>query len=271
MLNRWPQLAETVVTDVLPECRLPDQRWAGVTLSHLLDMSTGNYESKVFQAVEAAAKMQTFFLADQLVDKLSFACTAWPKQSPAGDHAVYHSTDHFLLGVALNRFLKQQQGPAADFHRDILLKGVLEPAQPGPLLAYTQRTNDVFAQPFVFNGLLYTAGDVARIGQLLLAPTLETSGISNADTQRLRFRDRNGMMKWPLARGEGYAKGFWGFDMAPFLGCEAPAWVPFMSGYGGIIWALLPNNMVYYFFSDGGHGSWKDAVEELHKHQPICS
>lgn len=38
-----------------------------------------------------------------------------------------------------------------------------------------------------------------------------------------------------------------------------------MSGYGGIIFALLPNGISYYYFTDGGHGSWKDAAVELNK------
>ena len=43
-----------------------------------------------------------------------------------------------------------------------------------------------------------------------------------------------------------------------------------MSGYGGIIWALLPNGLVYYHVNDGGHASWMDAVLESAKLTAIC-
>ena len=36
------------------------------------------------------------------------------------------------------------------------------------------------------------------------------------------------------------------------LGCDDSLWVAYMSGYGGINIVFLPNDMVYYYFSDGG-------------------
>lgn len=270
MARRYPALEQLEVPALVPECDLPDGRWAGVRLRHLVDMTTGNYDSAEFHADEDAAKMQAFFLAATNADKLRFACEAWPRQVEPGTRPVYHSTDDYLLGVALNRFLKSREGEQADIHRDILVDEILAPMNPGPLLRHTQRTYDADAQPFVSYGLYFHPDDVARIGVYLQDDASLAPLLSKADLEGLRFRDRSGMQSWSLSRGEGYYAGFWGFDMAPHAGCDAPAWVPFMSGYGGIRWALPPGGGVYWFFTDGGHGSWLDALIELARVSPLC-
>ena len=43
-----------------------------------------------------------------------------------------------------------------------------------------------------------------------------------------------------------------------------------MSGYGGIVVALLPNGMTYYYFSDGGSFVFSRAVAEADKIKPFC-
>jgi hypothetical protein len=47
-------------------------------------------------------------------------------------------------------------------------------------------------------------------------------------------------------------------------------WVPFMSGFGGISIVLLPNDAVYYVFSDGNEFNWYNAVHEINKLKPYC-
>ncbi len=270
MVKRWPELEAVEVPDLVPECDLPDGRWKGVRLRHLVDMTTGNFDSTEFHADESAEKMQPFFLATGNAGKLRFACEAWPRHAAPGTAPVYHSTDDYLLGVALNRFLKDLLGASADIHRDILARDILGPVNPGPLLDHTQRTYDEAAQPFVAYGLYYHPDDVARIGAWLQNDAALGALVAKDDLAGLRFRDRSGMQQWALSRGEGYYAGFWGFDIAPHAGCEAPAWVPFMSGYGGIRWALPPGGAVYWFFTDGGHGSWMDAVIELGRVSDLC-
>ena len=54
------------------------------------------------------------------------------------------------------------------------------------------------------------------------------------------------------------------------LGCDADVWVPFMSGYGGISVAMLPNDTIYYYFSDGYVHRWASAVVESSKIRVLC-
>ena len=269
MAHEWPELKDTMVLDLVPECDLEDRRWEGVLLRHLLDMTTGNYDSSVYHVDESSARMQPFFLATTNKEKLKQACELWPRKSAPGTQPVYHTTDDYLLGVALQRYLGSRIGESADLHRGILLASVVGAIQPSQLLWHSQRTYDADAQPFVAYGLFFLPDDVARIGLDLLAE-VPANGIERPYRDAYLFRDRTGMQQWELARGEGYNMGFWGFDIGPYSDCPEDTWIPFMSGYGGIIWALLPNGDVYYFFGDGGHGSWMDAVIEAHKINKIC-
>ena len=44
-----------------------------------------------------------------------------------------------------------------------------------------------------------------------------------------------------------------------------------MSGFGGISVVLLPNNMVYYFFSDNAEYTFNNSVGELDKIGDFCN
>ena len=43
-----------------------------------------------------------------------------------------------------------------------------------------------------------------------------------------------------------------------------------MSGYGGIIVALFPNGVVYYYVSDGGDFRWAQAAREANRVRAFC-
>jgi hypothetical protein len=47
-------------------------------------------------------------------------------------------------------------------------------------------------------------------------------------------------------------------------------WIPYMSGYGGNTVLLLPNNAVYYLFSDDNEFYWTYAVEQINLIKPMC-
>ena len=55
--------------------------------------------------------------------------------------------------------------------------------------------------------------------------------------------------------GYHYKSGIWAKDLSAVVSFSE-AWIPFMSGYGGITVAMLPNNTVYYYFSDNDEFVW---------------
>jgi hypothetical protein len=68
-----------------------------------------------------------------------------------------------------------------------------------------------------------------------------------------------------------YNNGFWAVRVAGLPGCDADRFVPFMSGYGGISLVLMPNDVAYYYFSDGGDFRFMRAVREAARIRPYCA
>jgi len=270
MVKRWPEFERLTVSAMVPECRLPDGRWDDVTTRQLLNMTTGNYASADFSKDEDSAEMTPFFLAESHADKLSFSCETWPRQKQPGSQLVYHTTDHYLMGTLMNEFLRQKQGPQSDIFRDLIDENIFKSLQLSQTSRVTQRSYDKAAQPFTAYGLFFRPDDIAILAEFLNGGTSHPELFRQRDFTAAMLRDTTGLMRWQGARGEAYRLGFWGFDIAPYVPCSTETWIPFMSGYGGIILALLPNGISYYYFTDGGHGSWKDAAVETNKISKYC-
>lgn len=271
LTQRWPEFSEMAVARLIPECNLDDNRWQKVTTSHLVDMKTGLYQSADFEKDEDSPEMTTFFLAESHDQKLRFSCEAWPKKSAAGTVAVYHTTDMYLLGVAMNNFLREKLGQQADIYDDLLYKHYLGQLQLSPLSRWTQRTYDEHAQPFAGYGLMFHADDIARIAASLNSDSGLNQKLAKAGLDAAMFRGSNYSTDFTNQHGEVvYRNGFWGFDEADRIDCPVETWVPFMSGYGGIVVAMFPNGSVYYYFSDSGRHAFKNAAAEANKALNYC-
>lgn len=269
LTSQWPEFASMPVSRLIPECELPDRRWDEVTPAHLVNMTTGNYRSAVFNADEDN-HMDAFFVAQRHVDKLRFSCEAWPRQSPAGAQWVYHTTDTYLLGVAMNNFLKQKLGDETDIHRDLIYAKLFKPLDLSPVLSWSQRTYDDRAQPFTGYGLIFHSDDLLRIALALNSDSSISNTLSATNFDTAMFR---GGAPWPVppATGElAYSLGFWGVDISAWIGCSKATWIPFMSGYGGIVVTLLPNGGVYYFFTDSNQHGFRKAAVEADKALNFC-
>ncbi len=270
MVKQWPEFEQLSISSLVPECSLPDGRWDDVTPHDLVNMMTGNYTSAGNSVDEDSAVMSQFFLAESHADKIRFSCETWPRQQPPATQLVYHTTDHYLLGTAMNVFLRQKKGPQADIFHDLIIKNIFEPLQLSQSSRVTQRTYDEAAQPLTAYGLFFRPDDIARLGGFLNGGVSHQELFLQKDWAAASFRDTSDLKRWHYARGEAYSLGFWGFNIAPYLPCSSETWIPFMSGYGGIIFALLPNGVSYYYFTDGGHGHWKDAAVEINKISNYC-
>jgi len=270
MVRQWPEFERMSVSSLVPECRLPDGRWDNVTPHDLVNMMTGNYTSTGNSFDEDSAVMSQFFLAESHADKIRFSCETWPRQQPPATQLVYHTTDHYLLGTSMNIFLRQKEGPQADIFHDLIDKNLFEPLQLSQTSRITQRTYDETAQPLTAYGLFFRPDDIALLGEFLNGGASHKELFRQQDWAAASFQDTSGLKRWHYTRSEAYSLGFWGFDVAPYLPCSTETWIPFMSGYGGIIFAFLPNGVSYYYFTDGGHGHWKDAAVEINKISNYC-
>jgi hypothetical protein len=264
----YPGSKDTFIADYVPQCR-NDTRWRDVTLSHALNMVTGNFGSDKGRDDEASkATDARFFFSDTHRAKVSYACTAWPRQASPGHHWVYHTTDTYLLGTAMSTLLRRKQGPDADLYTDIVLP-LWADMNLNPAIAVTRRSYDDIQQALTGFGMTLIPDDIARLGTALnrgnFSPKLD-SKMYNSAMQHLPLPQGS----YPVDGRFYYKNGFWALDAQTLLGCDTPTLVPFMSGYGGIAIVMMPNDSVYYIFSDSGKFAWTDMLLQSHQIRSMC-
>ncbi len=66
-----------------------------------------------------------------------------------------------------------------------------------------------------------------------------------------------------------YSNSVWAKYLTVAGGCQIYA--PYMSGYGGIQFVMLPNDVIYYYVSDNNEFVWDKALLEAEKLAPLCN
>lgn len=300
-LMRLGQLYGTGVYNVLIKTFIPEKfisgNWDATTFNHASDMATGNYNLDGYEEDEDSAAMDPFLVDESYSSKLVDAFALKKSFAPPGTRWVYQSSATFILTQAMNSYLKQRQGNAADLFnlvRDDVYKR-LHVTVGG--LTTIRTDNSATGAPSGYYGLFLSKDDVAKISSFLNkgdgvidgAPVLEPTRLHEA-----LFRSSNaaevgvpvlgssaastlgqrqlGSGKPLLSNTRRYAHGFWGKYVTtaefPEYGCNF--WVSLMSGYGGNVVALLPNGATFYAFSDGREFLWVDSVREIAKLAPMC-
>ena len=265
----YPGVSRQSIASLVDEC---DQaKWRDVTVENALDMATGNFESTDHEVDEDSSAHEHFVFADRHADKIGFACNHFPRSAEPATTFVYHTSDTYLVGVALQRFLDRRGG--GDVYDGVLLEPAWHTLHLSPQLDVTKRTYDEAAQPFAGYGLTYEADDIARIANWLAneggvldgGPALDAALLEDA------LQRRGGVTG--LRAGSNdlyYNNGFWAYDAGPSLRCAEPVWVPFMSGVSGITVAMFPNGVIYYYFSDSYVFRWQSGREAAHAVRPLC-
>ncbi|MFE2448878.1 hypothetical protein ACFXDF_43825 [Streptomyces sp. NPDC059426] len=268
-----PAVAQEKLSDRIPETA-GNTAWSGVTLDHTLDMATGNYTSPGYETDESGRTMADFFAAEPYADKMRPALS-FPRKASPGSKWVYHTSDTFLATRAMNNYLQDKAGSDADIF-DMLRDDVLEPIGVGPDSLVSSRTdNSPGGAPFGGYGMFWTQDSVARFAKFLNNDHGAVNGTQILDPTLLAAT----MQRTPQDRGMTttgtkpmkYQNGFWGaeFTSADNPAYTSPFYVPFMSGYGGITVAMMPNGATYYYFSDNNEFSWSAAVAEADKLAPM--
>lgn len=255
------------VAEHVPQC----SRWRGVTFENALDMATGRYASTQDQADENAMTSSRFFLSTTHAEKIDIACTLFPRREAPGRRWVYHTTDTYALGAAMADFWRDRHGVDADFFSDVLVDGIYEPLRLSPAIRATRRTLDDTRQPFTGWGLTLTRDDIAKLGAYLATPQQGAPLVAPGPLAAALQRDPND--RGLAAGGETlrYNNGFWAYNAQAALNCADPVWIPFLSGFGGVLVALMPNGVVYYFVSDGGDYRWARAARAANTIAPMCA
>lgn len=264
----YPGSRNAIIEDYVSQCR-NSNNWQDVTLFQALNMLTGNFGSTSGRNDETSvATIEEFFLKTSHADKISYSCDAWPRSAPPGSQWVYHTTDTYILGAAMNSLLRQKQGAGADIYTDLVLP-LWSELHLSPALSVARRTYDEDAQPFVAFGMSFLPDDIARLATALnrgdFTDQLD-SGMYGSAMQRMDTPQGS----YPADGKYYYSNGFWAYNAQKLLGCSKPVMVPFMSGYGGINVAMMPNDTVYYIFGDSGKFAFTEVIEQSHKMRSMC-
>ncbi|MEJ1088484.1 hypothetical protein WDU99_09175 [Microbacterium sp. Mu-80] len=268
-----PEVADELITDHIPQAAAKPA-WSDVTIRDALDMATGNYTSAGYEVDEAGSTMSNFFLAESEAQKTATALS-FPRKSAPGTTWVYHTSDTYLAVQAMQAVLREQEGSTADLFR-MLRDEVLIPAGIGADSLTTLRTdNSPAGAAFGCYGLFWTQDSIAKLAQLigphrgqadgvqLLHPGLLDAAMQRDTADRgLAVTGVTGM-RYNAAV---WAKDFSSSDDASFT---SEFTVPFMSGFGGITVAMMPNGSTYWVFSDNSEFVWTPAVVQSNRLAPM--
>ncbi|WP_395641279.1 hypothetical protein [Rudaea sp.] len=261
------------IRDYVSECS--GTQWNMATLESAMDMATGNYDSSTLHADEAStAMLNGFFLVTTHAQKVSFACGYTNKSTP-GTTFVYHTSDTYLLGRAMNMYYKAQAGSSADFFNDVVVGEIYKPLGLSPTTYTTLRTQDSAAQAHTGFGLIYVRDDVVKLAEFMGKAQGKIQGTQTLDSSMVAATlnlGSGGLQAGTAA--DRYNNGFWYYDLhqstSHNFSCSGAKWIPYMSGYGGISVVLMPNGMVYYNFSDNDEYTWLKTAVELDKIAALC-
>lgn len=274
----YPGTRQVMMTDHAPAAACGTAAWAGVTLQHLLDMSSGHDDATGYMADEDAGKVAGFFSAEGAAAKATFSCAAYPRKVAPAVRWVYRSSDTFLLGATLAGYLRSlPRHGGDDFFDDVVVADVYAPLGLSATARVSRRTDDAAALPLSGYGLELHRDDIARMALFLGVDRGRIDGRQVLDGAMLDAA----MQRNPAARGlptaglrhYRYQHGFWARNVKPVLGCAHDTWVPFMSGFGGISVVMFPNGTVFYNVVDDGELAsfdWRDVAIEARKFGDFC-
>lgn len=244
--------------------------WQHVTFGDALNMATGVGDAepdKVEYYVDSDRTRTAARVHDSMSvrEKLS-AIGDLPNYAwGPGEVFRYSTSDTFVLAVAMDRFLKQQEGP--DVHLwDVVSEEVLAPIGIRHLpMVHTREADDSRGVPLLGDGMLLTVDHLAKLIELLRnhgrhndIQILNEKALRNA----LRASDTTGLATgWNNEEGEDrYHMSLWLIPYRAHFGCSV--WVPAMSGYGGNYVLLMPNGITAFRFADGrasNPGTWDSS------------
>ncbi len=268
---KYPGFMGSNIASQVSDCAA-DGNWGDVQYGHVIDMGTGNYGSSLYMSDEGKLHTNGLFLAEDHASKISYSCTQYSRNATPGTQWVYHTSDTYILGTAMNSHLKALEGSGKDIFQDLLVGEILGPIGISPTAQVSRRTYDSVQQPFTGWGMSYLRDDVAKITEFFNVDDGRINGqlvVDGLEFEATMQRDPSDRGLDPLADFK-YNNGMWAHEIKANISCTNDTWIPFMSGYGGITVLLLPNDTAYYVFSDDDTYLWMDAAQESHAIRSFC-
>ncbi len=227
---------EELITDYVPELAT-HPGWAGVTFSHVLNMNTG------ISGADEGDQILPFIHSRSTAEKLA-AIAVLPDLPPEpGEDFNYASTNSFVLSYAMSRYVKEKEGPAANYW-ELVVRDVLEPIGVYHLaVSHTVEPDGTVGIPIMGWGSYPTVDEAIKVGRLLL-----NDGVHQGRQLLSPARVRQAIKKDQWQGYVDYYKHSVWRDGIYTASCVVEA--PYMLGHGGNYVVMLPSGIVAIRFSD---------------------
>lgn len=267
------EVTELELRDYVP--KPPRGSFRGVTFEHALDMATGHYWDTGDQDDEKNSTTELNFFVPEHRNRKLRGAMAYPTKEPPGKRWVYHTTDAFLLSVAMSGYLGQKAGASSREPADLLEFLAAEVYRPLGVSAGALQSlrTDNRADGYVFGGygMFWTPDDILKIADLLnarrgrigdrqvLHPDMVAAAMQEDEDDRGLDAVHNG-------HPNKYNNSIWSRQIQVTDGTGTKqVWVRQMLGYGGIGVLMLPNGAVFYYFGDKDQHDWLRSAREAYK------
>lgn len=267
------------ITDHLPAGVAP-AGWDGVTFADVLGMATGIGDEKPVRdlnapfADENRPKMISFLFKRTAKEKLETALSYGKYPWNRGEVLRYNSTQTFVLAAAMDAYLKRREGPNAHLW-DMVRNEVFRPIGVfhAPAM-HTLETDGSRGVPLLAYGLYPSVDDIAKLTTLLQNGGRH-DGVQLLSATKLaealyRTRPAVGLpLGWSNRFGDArYHLSFWSVPYRTATGCFFQ--IPYMSGFGGNIIALLPNGISVFRFADAYNFDVDSMIVAGESLRPFC-
>ncbi|MGF1748504.1 choice-of-anchor D domain-containing protein [Vibrio cionasavignyae] len=270
----YPGYMDSQLTELIPQAASdPEGDWNDVTPNNAIDMATGNYRlSSGYLSDEYSTANDTgFFLVLDHAGKLDYSLSRYPRKAQPGTFFNYHTTDTYIATVAAQNFVRNERGATADVFADIIVTDIWKPLNVDLGTQDTRRTYDSESMPFGGYGLTYLRDDIVKITKFTSIDRGYINGqpmLDPAELEIAMFADPTSPPLDVRADSKYYSNSMWSKRKVLAGGCED--YVPYMSGYGGIQFVMLPNDVIYYYVSDNNEFVWDKALAEAGKLAAYC-
>ena len=154
-----------------------------------------------------------------------------------------------------------------------LVTNIYQPLGVSPVMNDSLRTDDFAGQSMGGYGLTVHRDDILKLAEFLNNDNGQINSQQKLDislvSETLQETSYHGLNAGSIY--DWYDNGFWIWKADEAFDCSSDVYIPYMSGFGGISISLLPNNMVYYFFSDNNEHSFLNTAQELSKIGDFCN
>lgn len=256
-----------LVADYIPECN--GGQWNDVTFENLTDMATGNYRLSGYESDESgSAAKNDFFLVYTHDEKIAHSCDRYPRKATPGTKMIYHSSDTYLLGNALDAYIGTE-----DIYQKVVNE-IYKPLGLSPVTYKAVRTVDPKADMYYSHGMTFHKDDMIKLAEFITKSQGKIAGQQIIDSGIVNdmLLQSGDLGLATFNEDNRYLNGVWTWDMgtSASYNCPTGTWVSYMSGFGGIGIVMLPNDMVYYYVSDSESYAFNGAAIELQKIRSFC-